>query len=76
MKYKALILSFSLLPISGATFADSASPKSTYNWTGVYVGGFVGWLQVLKQILPILIDPRMEIGGVRRIQLLIIILLA
>ena len=42
MKYKTLILSFSILAISGTTFADSASPKSTYDWTGVYVGGFVG----------------------------------
>ena len=42
MNYRVLILSFSLLAISGTTFADSASPKSTYDWTGVYVGGFVG----------------------------------
>ena len=35
-------LSFSLLVLSGTFFADSASPKSTYDWTGVYVGGFVG----------------------------------
>ena len=42
MKYVALILLFSLLAISCTTFADSASPNSTYDWTGVYVGGFVG----------------------------------
>ena len=42
MNYKLFILPFSLLVLSGISFADSANPKSTYDWTGVYVGGFVG----------------------------------
>ena len=42
MNYRVIILPFSLLAISVTSFADSASPKSTYDWTGVYVGGFVG----------------------------------
>jgi outer membrane immunogenic protein len=42
MNYIAFILPFSLLAISVTSFADSATPKSTYDWTGVYVGGFVG----------------------------------
>jgi outer membrane immunogenic protein len=42
MNYRVFILPFSLLVLSGTSFADSAAPKSTYDWTGVYVGGFVG----------------------------------
>lgn len=42
MNYKIFILSFSLLVLSSNSFADRATPKSTYDWTGVYVGGFVG----------------------------------
>ena len=42
MNYKVFILPFSLLVLSSASFADSATSKSTYDWTGVYVGGFVG----------------------------------
>jgi outer membrane immunogenic protein len=42
MNYRVFILSFSLLVLSGISFADSATAKSTYDWTGVYVGGFVG----------------------------------
>jgi outer membrane immunogenic protein len=42
MNYNLFILPFSLLVLSGISFADSANPKSTYDWTGVYVGGFVG----------------------------------
>ena len=42
MNYRVFILPFSLLVLSGISFADSVAPKSTYDWTGVYVGGFVG----------------------------------
>ena len=42
MNYRLFILFFSLLVLSSNSFADSATPKSTYDWTGVYVGGFVG----------------------------------
>ena len=42
MNYMVFILPFSLLVLSDISFADSAAPKSTYDWTGVYVGGFVG----------------------------------
>jgi len=42
MNYRVFILPFSLLVLSGTSFADNATPKSTYDWTGVYVGGFVG----------------------------------
>ena len=42
MNYKIFILSFSLLVLSSNSFADRATPKSTYDWTGVYVGGFMG----------------------------------
>ena len=42
MNYRVFILSFSLLVLSDISFADSAAPKSTYDWTGVYVGGFAG----------------------------------
>ena len=42
MNYKSFILFFSLIVLSVTSFADSATPKSTYDWTGVYVGGFVG----------------------------------
>ncbi len=42
MNYKIFILPFSLLVLSGTSFADSTTSKSTYDWTGVYVGGFVG----------------------------------
>ena len=42
MNYRSFILFFSLLVLSVTSFADSATPKSTYDWTGVYVGGFVG----------------------------------
>ena len=42
MNYRLFILFFSLLVLSVTSFADSATPKSTYDWTGVYVGGFVG----------------------------------
>ena len=42
MNYKVFILPFSLLVLSVTSFADSATPKSTYDWTGVYVGGFMG----------------------------------
>ncbi len=31
-----------LILLSDNSFADSATPKSTYDWTGVYVGGFAG----------------------------------
>jgi hypothetical protein len=39
MNYKVFILPFSLLVLSGISFVDSATSKSTYNWMGVYVGG-------------------------------------
>jgi outer membrane immunogenic protein len=42
MNYSVFILPFSLLVLSVTSFADSATPKSTYDWTGVYVGGFMG----------------------------------
>jgi hypothetical protein len=42
MNYIVFMLSFSLLILSGNSFADSTTSKSTYDWTGVYVGGFVG----------------------------------
>jgi outer membrane immunogenic protein len=42
MNYRVFILPFSLLVLSATSFADSATPKSTYDWTGVYVGGFMG----------------------------------
>lgn len=42
MNYKVFSLSFSLLVLSGISFAESTTSKSTYDWTGVYVGGFVG----------------------------------
>ena len=31
-----------LILLSDNSFADSTTSKSTYDWTGVYVGGFVG----------------------------------
>jgi outer membrane immunogenic protein len=42
MNCKLFILPFSLLVLSSASFADSTTSKSTYDWTGVYVGGFIG----------------------------------
>ena len=42
MNYRVFILPFSLLVLSVTSFADSATPKSTYDWAGVYVGGFLG----------------------------------
>lgn len=42
MNYKLFLLSLCLVALSGITLADSTIPKSTYDWTGVYVGGFVG----------------------------------
>ena len=42
MNYRVFILPFSLLLLSSSSFADSITSKSTYDWTGVYVGGFVG----------------------------------
>ena len=42
MNFKVFSLTFSLLVLSSTSFADSVAPKSTYDWTGVYVGGFVG----------------------------------
>ena len=44
MKNK-MCLSLSILAFSGVSFADTTpatTTKSTYDWTGVYVGGFVG----------------------------------
>ena len=40
-----MCLSLSILAFSGVSFADTTpatTTKSTYDWTGVYVGGFVG----------------------------------
>ena len=42
MYYRVFILPFSLLVLSDTSFADSTTSKSTYDWTGVYLGGFVG----------------------------------
>ena len=42
MNYRVFILLFSLLVLSGISLADSTTSKLTYDWTGVYVGGFVG----------------------------------
>ena len=41
MNIKKICLSSSLIALSAASYADTA-PKSTYDWTGVYVGGYVG----------------------------------
>ena len=41
MNIRNLYLSLSVIALSGASYADTA-PKSTYDWTGVYVGGYVG----------------------------------
>ena len=41
MNIKNICLSSSLIALSAASYADTA-PKSTYDWTGVYVGGYVG----------------------------------
>ena len=42
MKIKLLILPLSLLAFSNSIFADSTPIKSKYDWTGIYVGGFLG----------------------------------
>jgi outer membrane immunogenic protein len=42
MNHKLFLLSLCLVALSGITLADSTIPKSTYDWTGVYVGGFIG----------------------------------
>jgi hypothetical protein len=42
MNNNIFTLSICLITLSGATFADTSINKSTYNWNGVYVGGFVG----------------------------------
>jgi outer membrane immunogenic protein len=51
MNIKALSLALTLITVSGVAIADTvttpassstAATKSTYDWTGVYVGGFVG----------------------------------
>jgi outer membrane immunogenic protein len=42
MNYKLFLLQLCLVVLSGITLAESTIPKSTYDWTGVYVGGFVG----------------------------------
>jgi outer membrane immunogenic protein len=42
MNYIIFFLPLGLLVVSGTSFADSATPKSTFDWAGVYVGGFIG----------------------------------
>ncbi|MCX7084934.1 MAG: hypothetical protein NTY69_05290 [Methylococcales bacterium] len=42
MKLKLFILPLGLLALSSATFADNTTDKLTYDWTGVYVGGYIG----------------------------------
>ena len=51
MKFKVLSLALAVITFSGTAAADTvttptpsstAATKSTYDWTGVYVGGFVG----------------------------------
>jgi len=42
MNHKLFLLPLCLVALSGITLADSAIPKSTYDWTGIYVGGFIG----------------------------------
>jgi outer membrane immunogenic protein len=51
MKFKVLSLALAVNALSGIAIADTvttpapsstAATKSTYDWTGVYVGGFVG----------------------------------
>jgi outer membrane immunogenic protein len=41
MTIKKLYLILYIMTLSGASLADTV-PDSTYDWTGVYVGGFVG----------------------------------
>ena len=31
-----------MVVLSGITLADNTIPKSTYDWTGIYIGGFIG----------------------------------
>ena len=42
MNYKLFLLPLSLIAFSSTSFADGTPSKSSYDWTGVYVGGFVG----------------------------------
>ena len=42
MSLKIVNLSISMLVLSCAAIANSATNKATYNWTGIYVGGFGG----------------------------------
>ena len=51
MNFKVLSLTLAVITLSGVAIADTVTTpapssttasKSTYDWTGVYVGGFVG----------------------------------
>lgn len=69
MSRKAISLaSLALLAVSGSVLADLSPPKERHNWTGFYVGGFVGGGAIAKSDidsgLPIKINPSV-MGGVR-----------
>ena len=42
MTFRLYLLPISLLAFLSASYADSSPTESIYDWTGVYVGGFVG----------------------------------